>query len=167
LITFVYEETPVFLPKWSKIAENCDHNIDPTMLWILKIFSPKKWRKNWRFDSILSQVNEAFLCEKSFKQCHFHLGKVLHNLGKEMLEKGQVWLGYEGEVLFFKYIFLSIYFLKYTQWQCILSYDNSTAMYKFLKNLTPWVDSNPGSSVLQAGAMTTMYATPPGLEGVG
>jgi hypothetical protein len=29
-------------------------------------------------------------------------------------------------------------------------------MYKFLKNLTPWRDSNPGSSVLYADAMTTM-----------
>jgi hypothetical protein len=29
------------------------------------------------------------------------------------------------------------FFLKYTQWQCILSYDNSTAMYKFLKTLHP------------------------------
>jgi hypothetical protein len=38
--------------------------------------------------------------------------------------------------------------LKYTQRQRILSYNNSTAIHKFLKNLTPWRDSNPGSSVL-------------------
>jgi hypothetical protein len=30
------------------------------------------------------------------------------------------------------------------------------------KNLTPWRYWNPGSSVLEADAMTTMYATPPG-----
>jgi hypothetical protein len=36
------------------------------------------------------------------------------------------------------YIFWSfLFFLKYTQWQCFLSYDNSTAMYKFLKTLHP------------------------------
>jgi hypothetical protein len=32
--------------------------------------------------------------------------------------------------------------------KCILSYYNSTAMYIINKNLTPWRDSNPGSSVL-------------------
>jgi hypothetical protein len=35
---------------------------------------------------------------------------------------------------FFKKNFI---FLVYTQWQCILSYDNSTAMFKFLKTLHP------------------------------
>jgi hypothetical protein len=35
-------------------------------------------------------------------------------------------------------------FINYTRWQCILSYDNSTAMCKFLKTIsTPWRDSNP------------------------
>jgi hypothetical protein len=58
----------------------------------------------------------------------------------------------------FKIYFLNnhLFFLKFTQWQCVLSYDNSTAMYKFLKNLTPWRDSNPGSSVLKVDAMTTI-----------
>jgi hypothetical protein len=37
-----------------------------------------------------------------------------------------------------------------------LSFDNSTAMYQDLKNLTPWRESNPGSSVMEADAMTTM-----------
>jgi hypothetical protein len=41
----------------------------------------------------------------------------------------------------FYIIFWALIFLKYTQWQCILSYDNSTAMYKFQKNLTPWRES--------------------------
>jgi hypothetical protein len=36
----------------------------------------------------------------------------------------------------------------YTQWQCILCYGNSTAMYKFLKTLQPRRDSNPESSVM-------------------
>jgi hypothetical protein len=34
-------------------------------------------------------------------------------------------------------IFKPFIFLKYTQWQCILSFDNSTAMYNKLKSLTP------------------------------
>jgi hypothetical protein len=37
-----------------------------------------------------------------------------------------------------------------------VKFDNSTAIYKYLKNLTPWRDSKPGSSVLWADAMTTM-----------
>jgi hypothetical protein len=36
-------------------------------------------------------------------------------------------------------------------------------MYKYLKNLAPWRDSNPGSFVLEANAMTTM----PRRQGVG
>jgi hypothetical protein len=32
-------------------------------------------------------------------------------------------------------VFKAFIYLKYTQWQCTLSYDNSTAMYKFLKTL--------------------------------
>jgi hypothetical protein len=39
-------------------------------------------------------------------------------------------------ILFFLDIF-NHFFLKYTQWQCILSYDNRTAMYKFQKTLHP------------------------------
>jgi hypothetical protein len=39
-------------------------------------------------------------------------------------------------VCFFNILWCFI-FLKYTQWQCILSYDNSTAMYKSLKTLHP------------------------------
>jgi hypothetical protein len=35
--------------------------------------------------------------------------------------------------ILFKNIFYHLFFLKHTQWQCNLSYDNSTAMYKFLK----------------------------------
>jgi hypothetical protein len=50
-----------------------------------------------------------------------------------------------------------IYFSQvHTQWQCILSYDNSTAMYLTPKNLTPRQDSNPGSCVLTVDAMTTI-----------
>jgi hypothetical protein len=33
--------------------------------------------------------------------------------------------------------FLAFVFLKRTQWQCILGYDNSTAMYKLQKTLHP------------------------------
>jgi hypothetical protein len=56
-------------------------------------------------------------------------------------------------------ISLIVYFFrKYTQWQCILSYDNSTAMYKFLKTLHR--NSNPGSSALLADAMTAMPRRP-------
>jgi hypothetical protein len=44
----------------------------------------------------------------------------------------------------------SFIYLKYTQWQCKLSFDNSTAMYIEPKNLSPWRDSNPGSYVLEA-----------------
>jgi hypothetical protein len=36
-----------------------------------------------------------------------------------------------------KNILKAFNFLKYTQWQCKLSYDNSTAMHKFLKTLHP------------------------------
>jgi hypothetical protein len=36
---------------------------------------------------------------------------------------------------FFKFVVLNNFFLKYTQWQCIVSYDNKTEMYKFLKIL--------------------------------
>jgi hypothetical protein len=55
------------------------------------------------------------------------------------------------------YIFFeALIFLKYTQWQYILSFDNSTAKYLRPKNLTPWRDSNQGSSVLEADAMTIM-----------
>jgi hypothetical protein len=45
---------------------------------------------------------------------------------------------------FYENILKAFIVLKYTRWQCILSYDNSTAMYKFLFILF----SNPGSSVL-------------------
>jgi hypothetical protein len=37
--------------------------------------------------------------------------------------------------LFYFNDFCAFIFLKYTQWQCISSYDNSTAMYKFPKTL--------------------------------
>jgi hypothetical protein len=39
---------------------------------------------------------------------------------------------------------------------CMLSFDNSTAMYKNLKKLHPGGDSNPKPSVLEADAVTTM-----------
>jgi hypothetical protein len=45
--------------------------------------------------------------------------------------KGVGWLSFK------KIFFYNLFFLKYPQWQCILSYDNSTAMYKFLKTLHP------------------------------
>jgi hypothetical protein len=36
IITFVFEKkTPIFSPKIGKIAENCDHNIDPSLDEIL------------------------------------------------------------------------------------------------------------------------------------
>jgi hypothetical protein len=39
----------------------------------------------------------------------------------------------------------------------MLGFYNSTTHNEYRpKNLTPWLDSNPGSSVLQSGAMTTM-----------
>jgi hypothetical protein len=48
---------------------------------------------------------------------------------------------------FFKKFLEAYIFLKYAQWQCILSYCSSTAMHEDLKILhTPWRDSNPGSS---------------------
>jgi hypothetical protein len=40
-------------------------------------------------------------------------------------------------------------FLQGTQWQCVLSFDSNTQMY-------PLWDLNPGSSVLEADAMTNM-----------
>jgi hypothetical protein len=60
---------------------------------------------------------------------------------------------------FFVYVvtffnFWSIYF--FAQLQCILSCDNSTATYVWRpKYLILWRDSNMGSSVLEADAMTT------------
>jgi hypothetical protein len=47
---------------------------------------------------------------------------------------------YAHKYIVLKNYFLTIYFSLVhicTQWQCILSYDNSTAMYKFLKTLHP------------------------------
>jgi hypothetical protein len=42
----------------------------------------------------------------------------------------------------------------YTQWKGILSFDKFNVQTP--ENLTPWSDSNPGTSVLGADAMTTM-----------
>jgi hypothetical protein len=39
--------------------------------------------------------------------------------------------------IFWLFIFFYVFFLKYTQWQCQLSFDDSTAMYKDLKTLHP------------------------------
>jgi hypothetical protein len=52
-------------------------------------------------------------------------------------------------------------FLKYTQWQCILSYDDSTAMYKFLKPYT-LAGFKPGI-FRSVGGRDDHYATPSGL----
>jgi hypothetical protein len=49
---------------------------------------------------------------------------------------------------FILYIFKHLFSQVCTQRRCILSYGNSTAMYKFLKKLAPWRDSNPRSSVM-------------------
>jgi hypothetical protein len=49
-------------------------------------------------------------------------------------------------------VFKAFIFLKYTQSQRILSFENSA---KF-KNLKPGGDSNPGSAVLEADALTTL-----------
>jgi hypothetical protein len=47
--------------------------------------------------------------------------------------------------------------LKYSLWQCILNFDSSTEKCVNPKTLpTPWRDSNPGSSAMEADAMTTM-----------
>jgi hypothetical protein len=35
IITLISEKTPIFCRKLAKIAENCDHNIDP---WLKEIF---------------------------------------------------------------------------------------------------------------------------------
>jgi hypothetical protein len=51
-------------------------------------------------------------------------------------------------------------FLNYTQWQCILSYGNSTAMYKVLKTLHPG-GFEPGN-FCSVGGRNDHYATPPG-----
>jgi hypothetical protein len=60
---------------------------------------------------------------------------------------------------FKKNIFNRLFFLKYKQWQCILSYDNSTAMYKSRQKTL-----NPGGIrtrdlLLWADAMTTIPRT--------
>jgi hypothetical protein len=55
-------------------------------------------------------------------------------------------------LLFLKHLF----FLKYTQWQCILSFWQQHCNVKGPKNLTPWWDLNLGYSNLDADAMTTM-----------
>jgi hypothetical protein len=47
----------------------------------------------------------------------------------------KMWYPVNFTVVLFFIIFEALLFLKYTQWQCILSFDNSTAMYKDLKPL--------------------------------
>jgi hypothetical protein len=59
---------------------------------------------------------------------------------------------------YIKKIFDHLFLLAYTQWQCILSYDNSTAMYKFLKNLAGF---EPGIFCF-VGGRDDHYTTPPG-----
>jgi hypothetical protein len=51
-------------------------------------------------------------------------------------------------------------FLKYTQWQCILSYDDSTAMYKFLKKSFTLAGIEPVIFCSIVGR-DDHYATPP------
>jgi hypothetical protein len=51
--------------------------------------------------------------------------------------------------------FWIIYFLKYSQWQCKLSFDNSTAMYKDLAGFEPGI-------FCSGGGRDDQFATPPG-----
>jgi hypothetical protein len=69
---------------------------------------------------------------------HFsNSGKVLNSERSwtEMQSTSSTWdsLNFCSKNIFWKFYFS----LKYTQWQCILSFDNSTAMYKDLETLHP------------------------------
>jgi hypothetical protein len=68
---------------------------------------------------------------------------------------------YHGNV-FFKYFFNAFIFHKHTQWQCTLSFDKSTTMYKDLKPYT-LVRFEPGV-FWSWGGHDDHYATPPGLS---
>jgi hypothetical protein len=59
----------------------------------------------------------------------------------------------------FKYFLEAFIFLKYTQWKCILSFDNSTAMYKDLKPYT-LAGFEPGTC--SGGGRADHSATTPG-----
>jgi hypothetical protein len=101
--------------------------------------------------SAYGQVRSAYSCVWNDVGSHGIITYLFWILWFTFLQSGMKVL--LAKVMNRKYIFFS----KYIQWQCIFSFDNSTAMYVYVpKNLTRWWDSNSGSFVLEADAVTTM-----------
>jgi hypothetical protein len=114
IITLVFEKkTNFFRRKMTKIAENCDHNIDPRANFSHNFFREKS-------------IPAEFSRNLPWKTCNYtvkalRLVRFLHYLGSKV------------------FIFNSLSFTT----QCTVSYIHAMHNSRFYYFLMPWWDSNP------------------------
>jgi hypothetical protein len=71
IITLVFEKTPIFCRKLAKIAENCDHNIDPRMKVDLMPLQSCSVASN-------SHQEQKIVGSNTTKVLHFSVGRTLY-----------------------------------------------------------------------------------------